>query len=108
MLGYAAKHNPQLTQLPTYDQLEMLGVLDFEEHGDPRADADADDLVAMLSPCGIESCPEGAELAEHWAEVCGRCEVSGTLALRDCIARDRLSDENNHEVLEVRFNGHRQ
>jgi hypothetical protein len=43
------------------------GVLDFEEHGDPRSDADTDDLVAVLSAFGIEHSSEGAELAEHWA-----------------------------------------
>ena len=66
MLEHALAHDTRPPQLPTYDQLETLGLLDFREHGDPRSDLEADDLVAVLSTFGIEPSPDGAEVAEVW------------------------------------------
>lgn len=66
MLEHALAHGTRPPQLPTYDQLETLGLLDFREHGDPRLDVNPDDLIAILFTFGIEPSPDGAEVAELW------------------------------------------
>jgi hypothetical protein len=52
---YAATHEVPLHELPTFEKLELVGLLDFRENGDPRAYEENGDLVDMLSTSfGIE------------------------------------------------------
>jgi hypothetical protein len=71
---YAEAHDTPMREMPSYEQLGMIGHLDFKKNGDPsRATEHDSDLVAMLSSnFGIELSPRMEPMVRQWgAELAG-------------------------------------
>jgi hypothetical protein len=66
---HAATHEVPLHELPTFERLELVGLLDFRENGDPRTNVKNGDLVGMLSTSfGIELNPGMEAVVQYWGQ----------------------------------------
>jgi hypothetical protein len=63
---YAHEHQVKLPELPSYEQVEMIGLLDFRQRGIEQSDLD---LVDVLEEVGVPATPWIRSLQAEWTRL---------------------------------------
>jgi hypothetical protein len=66
LADYSHEHRVKLPALPTFEQVELIGLFDLRQHGEEPDDLD---LVEVLEDVGVPASPWIQELQDEWARM---------------------------------------